>query len=346
VSPEQDVGARPERAAGDGPERGAGSQDLPGRLPDFFIAGHQKCGTTALYLMLGAHPQIFLPVVKEPRYFASDLRSTRARSQPPGQPRTLEQYAALFAAAGPGQIAGEASPQYLRSRAAPGAIAEVLPGAKIVAILREPASFLRSFHLQMVSSGIESERDFAKALALEPARREGRHIPRGCHNPATLMYSEHVRYAEQLRRFHEHFPSEQMLVLIYEEFRADNRATVRHVLRFLGADEDHPLAQIDTRPVKEVRSGLLHRVTSEMRRARKNPAGAGRLARAADAALPQRLRTPAVRAGWRKLVYAPQKPADPQLMLELRRRFKPEVQAAGEYLGRDLVSLWGYEDID
>ena len=33
-------------------------------------------------------------------------------------------------------------------------------------------------------------------------------------------------------------------------------------------------------------------------------------------------------------------------MLELRRRFKPEVQAAGEYLGRDLVSLWGYDDID
>ncbi len=95
-----------------------------------------------------------------------------------------------------------------------------------------------------------------------------------------------------------------------------------------------------------MRSGLLHRVTAEMRRARKNPAGAGRLARAADAALPQRLRQPAVRAGWRKLVYTPPKPADPQLMLELRRRFKPEVLAASEYLGRDLVALWGYENID
>jgi len=329
------------------PSRPAGeSRELPARLPDFFIAGHQKCGTTALYLMLGAHPQIFLPAVKEPRYFAFDLRSTRARSHPPGQPRTLDQYAALFADAAPGQTAGEASPQYLRSRVAPAAIAEVVPGAKIVAILREPSSFLRSFHLQMVSSNVESERDLARALALEPERREGRQIPRGCHNPATLMYSEHVRYAEQLRRFHEHFPREQVLVLIYEEFRADNQATIRAVLRFLGVDEDQPLAQIDTRPVKAVRSGLLHRVTTEMRRARKNPAGAGRLARAADAALPQRLRTPAVRSGWRRLVYTPPEPADPQLMLELRRRFKPEVQAAGEYLGRDLVSLWGYEDID
>jgi hypothetical protein len=338
VSPEQRLGSPPEQAAGSG--------ELPGRLPDFFIAGHQKCGTTALYLMLGAHPQIFLPVVKEPRYFAFDQRSTAARHPPAGRPQTLEQYAALFAGAAPGQLVGEASPQYLRSRVAAGAIAEVVPAAKIIAILREPASFLRSFHLQMVSSGVERERDLARALALEPDRRRGRHIPRDSHHPESLLYSEHVRYVEQLKRFHAHFPREQVLVLIYEEFRADNEATVRDVLRFLGADEEQPVPLLDTRPVRAVRSGLLHRVTAEMRRARKNPAAAGRLARAADAALPDRLRRQALRAGWRRAVYAAPRPPDPQLMLELRRRFKPEVQAAGEYLGRDLVALWGYEDID
>ena len=338
MSSEQRVGSPPQRAAGPG--------ELPGRLPDFFIVGHQKCGTTALYLMLGAHPQIFLPVVKEPRYFAFDQRSKTARRPPAGRPQTLEQYAALFAGAEPGQLVGEASPQYLRSRVAAGAIAEVDPAAKIVAILREPAAFLRSFHLQMVSSGVESERDLARALALEPERRRGRHIPRGSHHPESLMYSEHVRYAEQLRRFQDHFPREQMLVLIYEEFRADNERTVRGVLRFLGADAHQPVAQVDTRPVRAVRSGLLHRVTAEMRRARKNPAAAGRLARAADAAFPERLRSQTLKAGWRRAVYATPPPPDPQLMLELRRRFKPEVEAAAEYLDRDLVSLWGYEHID
>jgi len=338
VSHEQRLGAPP--------QTDAGHRELSGRLPDFFIVGHQKCGTTALYLMLGAHPQIFLPAVKEPRYFAFDLRSASARRPPPGRPQTLEQYAALFAPAMPGQLVGEASPQYLRSHVAAGAIAEVDPGARIIAILREPSSFLSSFHLQMVSSGVESERDLARALALEPERRAGREIPRGCHHPESLLYSEHVRYAEQLRRFYEHFPRERVLVLIYEEFRADNQATVREVLRFLGADENQPLQQVDTRPVRPVRSGLLHRVTAEMRRARKNPAAAGRLARVADAALPDRLRGRAVRAGWRRAVYATPRPPDPRLMLELRRRFKPEVVAAGEYLGRDLVSLWGYEHID
>ena len=45
------------------------------RAPDFFIAGHQKCGTTALYYMLKEHPRIFMSEVKEPRYFATDMRT-------------------------------------------------------------------------------------------------------------------------------------------------------------------------------------------------------------------------------------------------------------------------------
>ena len=157
--------------------------------------------------MLGAHPQIFLPAVKEPRYFAFDQRSTAARAPARGPARRRSSSTPPCSPPPrPEQLVGEASPQYLRSRVAAGAIAEVAPAAKIIAILREPASFLRSFHLQMVSSGVESERDLANALALEPERRRGRHIPRGSHHPASLMYSEHVRYAEQLRRFHDALP--------------------------------------------------------------------------------------------------------------------------------------------
>jgi hypothetical protein len=33
-------------------------------------------------------------------------------------------------------------------------------------------------------------------------------------------------------------------------------------------------------------------------------------------------------------------------MVELRRRFKPEVLALSEYLERDLVALWGYDRLD
>ena len=52
------------------------------------------------------------------------------------------------------------------------------------------------------------------------------------------MYSDHVRYVEQLRRYHDVFPPEQVLVLIYDDFRADNDADCAHRCGgFLGVDE-------------------------------------------------------------------------------------------------------------
>src|SRR5437588_778856 len=88
------------------------------------------------------------------------------------------------------------------------------------------------------------------APALEPDRREGRRIPRRCHQPQDLLYSEHVRYVEQLRRYHDVFAREQVLVLIYEDFRRDNEATVRTVLRFLGLDDTLPVELVETKPLK------------------------------------------------------------------------------------------------
>ena len=67
------------------------------------------------------------------------------------------------------------------------------------------------------------------------------------HLPQLLQYSDHVRYADQLRRYHDRFPPEQVLVLIYEDFRDDNDGTLREVLRFLEIDEDHPLERVNVK---------------------------------------------------------------------------------------------------
>ncbi len=324
----------------------SGGTSVRGSVPDFFIVGHQKCGTTALYLMLSEHPQIFMPrEVKEPWYFGRELRPRSPQAGTYSRPNTLEQYVSLFADAAPDQLVGEASPQYIRSRLAPGEIARARPDARIVAILREPASFLRSLHLQLVATHIESEKDFARAIALEPQRREGKRIPRHSVSPPSLLYSGHVRYAEQLRRLHEAFPREQVLVLIYDDFRADNLGTVREVLRFLGADPSVPLAQVETQPLKGVRSSRLHSARRVIRRLGLNPSAQGRIVRTLDAVAPKPLRGAALSAAFRRLTYGPQDPPDEQLMLDLRRRFQGEVQAASEYLGRDLMTLWGYDRI-
>ena len=154
------------------------SQD---RVPDFFIVGHHKCGTTALYEMLRSHPQIYMPDVKEPWFFARDLG---VRFQPASPlPETLDQYLSLFAAARPEQRVGEATPSYLVSRTAAASIADLQPDARIIAILREPASFLRSLHLQSVRNQAETETDLRKAIALEEMRRQGKAIPRDAMRP-------------------------------------------------------------------------------------------------------------------------------------------------------------------
>jgi hypothetical protein len=313
-----------------------------GRMPDFFIAGHQKCGTTALYLMLSEHPQIFMPEFKEPRYFAPELRPPLAH-ETPDRPQKLERYLALFADAKPGQRAGEASPQYLRSPTAAARIAELRPDARMIVILREPAAFVRSFHMQMVASHEEKEKDLRKAIELEPTRRAS---ASGGFIAPQLLYSEHVRYAEQLRRLHASFPPEQVLVLVYEDFRRDNEATVRQVQRFLGVDDTAPLKRVETEPLDAVRWVRMHELLRSVRRADFNPAQASAPPRLVNALVPKKVRRGPLSAAFRRVAYAPPQPPDEQFMRELRRRYKDEVVALGEYLDRDFVTLWGYDQLD
>jgi hypothetical protein len=284
--------------------------------------------------MLRSHPQIYMPDMKEPRYFAGDLRVLLA-PEPGSVPETLEEYLALFAAAAPTQRIGEASPSYLRSSEAAAGIAELQPDARIIAIFREPASFLRSLHLHLLQEHVETRTDFREAFANEEITRHGRRVRR---------YSDHVHYVEQLRRFHAVFPREQVLVLIYDDFRADNASTLRRVLRFLGVDEAEPIPVREANPAVSVRHVRLDRLMRAL------AGGRGPIPSALRATFKtltsQQLRRTVVHPLRRKLTYGEPPPPDEQFMLELRRRFEPEVAAMSEYLGRDLVSLWGYDKLD
>jgi hypothetical protein len=316
---------------------------LNGRVPDFFIVGHAKSGTTALYEMLRRHPQIYMPAAKEPWFLATDMRLRFQPRRAGRPPTTLEEYLSLFAGALPAQMVGEASSSYLWSHTAARRIAELQPAARIIAILREPASFLRSLHLQLLQTHVEVKKDLSAALALEPVRREGRCIPRRSHRPQLLHYSEHVRYVEQLRRYHAVFAPEQVLVLIYDDFRNDNEQTVRGVLRFLDVDDSEPVPLMEANPTVRMRSQQLDDLVHSI------SVGRGPLTRVVKAGVkavtPRGLRRDALRLTIRRIVHRQLGPADDELMLALRRRFEPEVVSLSEYLGRDLVKLWGYDNL-
>ncbi len=306
-----------------------------GVVPDFFIVGHPKCGTTALYQMLRSHPQIFMPELKETRFFAAELHPRSEHLET--HPHTLEQYLSLFAPARSGQCAGEASPSYLRSEHAAARIAQLAPEARVIAILREPASFLHSLHMELMRDHVETETDLRRALALQSLRERKRDRYPG------LIYADYVRYVEQLRRYDAVFAPEQILVLIYDDFRADNEAMVCRVLRFLEVDDTAPVQTVEANPSVRVRSvGMYGRVRSLY-------LGQGPAARVLKPALKalstQRLRHRALALLRQRVLYAQPRPPDERLLLELRQRFKGEVVALSEYMNRDLVTLWGYDQL-
>ncbi|HTR89738.1 MAG TPA: sulfotransferase, partial [Solirubrobacteraceae bacterium] len=281
------------------PRGGVGSPK--GRVPDFYVVGQYKCGTTALYEMLKRHPRIFMPEFKEVWFHSPELNVRPLRGGRNKRPETLAEYVGLFAAAGPEQRIGEVTPGYLLSATAAERIARLKPDARIVAILREPAGFLRSFHLQCLSNYSETERDLRRALALEGPRREGREIPPQALRPAELLYSEHLRYVEQLRRYEALFSRERVQVLIYDDFRADNEGTVRQILRFLEVEESHPIEVVEANPTVRVRSTRLNQLVRSVYLGRGMGPRAAK--RAIKAVAPRGVRKRAFRATQRHIVF-------------------------------------------
>jgi hypothetical protein len=314
-------------------------------VPDFFIVGHAKSGTTALYEMLGRHPQVFMSVPKEPWFFARDNPNPQTSGDRSieftGRKReSLEDYLSLFAGAGAGQRVGEASSSYLWSLSAPARIAAMRPDARIIAIFREPASFLRSLHLQLLGAHEELEKSFRRAIELEDERRQNRHIPKYAYWPQTLIYTDRVKYVEQLQRYHAVFPKEQVLILIYDDFRGDNQTTLRRVLRFLEIDDTVAIEPVEANPTVGVRSVRLDDLRRSLRNGRGR--GLGAVRDVGKALTTRRLREAVYYPLMRRTVYSEPPSVDEDFMGELRRRFRPEVVALSEYLDRDLVTLWGY----
>ena len=134
-----------------------------------------------------------------------------------------------------------------------------------------------------------------------------------------------------------------MLVLIYDDFRRDNEATVRRVLRFLEVDDTVAISQSEANPTVAVRSLVVDDLLRSLYASRHPCARA--LRATAQALTPTRLRRNSLQMLRRHLVYAAPAGPDEQLTAELRRRYKPEVVGLSEYIDRDLVSLWGYDDV-
>lgn len=206
------------------------------RLPDFFVIGAGKSGTTSLWHYLSQHPGIFMCRPKEPSFMAYGEQAwpyTRPGADYVTKARlvtTLDAYQALFSAATPAQMAGEASVSSLAVLRSATRIWHYTPNAKLIVILRQPADRAFSHYNMILRNGYEPINDFANALAAEPARISQGWWP-GFH------YRWQGLYAQHLARYLELFDKRQLCVLLYEDLLADPAGLMKRVYTFLGVDE-------------------------------------------------------------------------------------------------------------
>jgi hypothetical protein len=207
-------------------------------IPNFFIIGAPKCGTTALSQYLSSHSKVFLSSIKEPHYFAKDFLQFR-----PYYVNTKEEYLDLFAQATKQHIAiGEASVWYMLSKVAVCNIHQFNPNAKIIIMLRNPIDMVYSLHSQFVFSLVEDEPDFEKAWFLQEARAAGINLPKNAkkqdRSPELLQYGAVGKFGQQLEKVYSIFPKEQVKVILFDEFKEASAQVYRDVLTFLNVPCD------------------------------------------------------------------------------------------------------------
>jgi hypothetical protein len=220
-------------------------------LPDFLILGAAKAGTSSLYALLCQHPQVLPASRKEVHYFDW------------GYDRGLRWYRSFFPlslhmrlktlALGRPAVCGEGSPYYLFHPHSPRRIAGVLPGAKLIALLRDPVDRAYSHYQHNLRHEGETL-SFEEAIEREAERihgeRERMLADEHYNSERYRVYSYLTRgiYVDQLAAYHQYFPREQLLVLRAEDFFRDPGGVCARTVEFLGLG---PWEPVDVTPVNQ-----------------------------------------------------------------------------------------------
>lgn len=218
------------------------------QLPNFLIIGAAKSGTTSLYHYLKQHPDVFMPSMKEPSFFAhetnltfneSNTSSVFSETVKNNTVTTLQDYLALFDGVTTEDAIGEASPVYLYATEAPLIIKKYIPNVKLIVILRNPVQRAFSNYTHFVRSGEEKAENFKSALKYECSR-----IDKNWH--WFWYYIQAGFYAKQLKRYYDVFDASQIKVVLYEELKENPVSMVQNIFDFLGVDSSFCPANIHT----------------------------------------------------------------------------------------------------
>lgn len=197
----------------------------PEAVPDFVIIGAPRAGTTSLYHILDRIPAVCMSSIKEPRFFEREVGEAAFATRRVSDP---EEYGRLWDGCGEGQIRGEASPVYLFDPGTPVIMAEQIPDARLIVSVRNPVERAIShyfFREQRTGRSTKTLRECIEASLAAPISDYER-----------SYLIEPGMYARNLVRWLEHFPREQIHVVVFEELIADPTTVVSELCEFLGTE--------------------------------------------------------------------------------------------------------------
>ena len=216
-------------------------------LPDFLIIGTKRGGTTSLWRYLIQHPLVprLWPAwnTKTSHYFEENFGRGEAwyRSHFP----TAKQRGALQRKHGAPPRVGEAAPLYMFHPLAAQRVAELMPRARIIVLLRDPVERAYSHWKERRGQGVEPL-SFADALAAEENRTAGERARMivDPHYFSTAYdwysYRERGQYLDHLYPWLDRFDPAQLLFLPSETFYGSPASSYAKVLEFVGLPPFEP----------------------------------------------------------------------------------------------------------
>lgn len=194
-------------------------------IPNFLIIGAQKAGTTAMLNYLSLHPDVFIARDKEVSCFYEDkVYNKRFKKY---------SYEYYFSGWNGQKLMGNApvNTMYFARESARN-IKKLAPSIKLIAILRNPIDRAYSAYWYFTRYGLE-KRSFEVAL-----RDEDDIINQGTFfERCNFTYIDHGFYYYQLCHFLENFEREQILIILYDDFKVDELGVLKRVYKFLDLDE-------------------------------------------------------------------------------------------------------------
>ncbi|MEN4042071.1 MAG: sulfotransferase domain-containing protein [Anaerolineaceae bacterium] len=296
-------------------------------MPNCFIIGAAKSGTSTLADVLKQHPQVYLPYAKEPNFFASELMFVKG----------LDWYRDTFYARAKGRaVRIDASPSYLYLSIK---TAERLKAydrqqiIKIIAILRDPAQRAYSMYWQMVRMNRE-HRPFAEALAVEEELLRENIDSINSFASHQYGYFRGGCYSTLLKPYLDLFPRDQIHLLLHDDLLDAYESTLLQVYHFLNLEPVMPKEFIRSNPAALPRSRRLHAFLYR-------PSGLlHKILKPFTHHLPYewryRLKRIVIRANLKAIKYPPM---PVEVELQLRRRYAGEIHQLEQIMGRDL-SHW------